>query len=60
MRARAQNVVRAGDLELRFLVDEIHGLDDEEVLKLACLGPEELSAQTFPVCFGELARRVNA
>jgi len=25
MRARAQNVVRAGDLELRFLVDEIHG-----------------------------------
>jgi hypothetical protein len=42
------------------LLDDIHGLDDEEVLKLACLGPEELSAQTFPICFGELARRVNA
>ena len=42
------------------LLDDIHGLDDDEVLKLACVGPEELSAQTFPACFGELARRVNA
>ena len=42
------------------LLDDLHGLDDDEVLKLACLGPEELSAQTFPACFGELARRVNA
>jgi hypothetical protein len=32
------------------------GLDDEEVLKLACVGPEELTAQTFPACFGELAQ----
>jgi AAA ATPase domain len=42
------------------LLDDIHGLDDDEVLKLACMGPEELSVQTFPACFGELARRVNA
>jgi hypothetical protein len=42
------------------LLDDIHGLDDDEVLKLACVGPEELSAQTFPACVGELARRVNA
>jgi hypothetical protein len=41
------------------LLDDIHGLDDDEVLNLACGGPEELSTQTFPACFGELARRVN-
>lgn len=42
------------------LLDEIHALDDDEVLELAQKGPEEASSETLPVCFGELARRVNA
>lgn len=42
------------------LLDEIFALDDDEVLELARKGPEEASEEIVPICFEELARRVNA
>jgi hypothetical protein len=42
------------------LLDEIHDLTDSEVAELARLSPYEMSPQILPVCFDELARRVNA
>lgn len=42
------------------LLDEIHALDDDEVLELARKGPEEASGETLSTCVAELARRVNA
>lgn len=42
------------------LLDEVHALDDDEVLELARKGPKEASDETLLACFAELARRVNA
>jgi hypothetical protein len=42
------------------LLDEIQILANNEIFELARKGPDEVAAQTIPVCFEELARRVNA
>lgn len=42
------------------LLDDIHDLTESEVKELARLGPSEMTSQVLPMCFNELARRVNA
>jgi len=42
------------------LLEDIHDLTESEVKELARLDPSEMTSQVLPICFKELARRVNA